>query len=240
MKQTSLKTFLKENAVFLGCFLLCWTALGVALLTTDKCALHLWLNQVHTPFLDFFFRYYTLIAEYATYIVAFGLLFYKAGSAIQLLSAEAVAGGICQIVKHMVHAPRPATVFDIANNPDALPLVEGITMRMHNSFPSGHTSTFFVLFLTLLFVYNASRLNKNRTRQVICQILLFLCAAAGGYSRIYLSQHFAADVFAGGLIGTAVTCALYPFFSFLQRRYPRFYDWHIGAPKDRKAQGTKA
>ena len=235
-----MKQFIRNYGVFLLCFLLCWTALGIALIMTDKQSFHLLLNRYHAPAADIFFRYYTLIAEYGIYIATACLLFYKAGDALYLLAAEGVAGGICQIIKHIAHAPRPAVVFDIASNPDALPLVQGVTMRLHNSFPSGHTSTFFVLMFTLLIIYSRSPLYKNRTRQTVCQILCFLLALTGAYSRIYLSQHFATDIFAGGIIGTSVVGLLYPLSMLLRQRFPHFYDWHIGVPIRRKAPGKSA
>ena len=41
------------------------------------------------------------------------------------------------------------------------------------------------------------------------QVALFVLAALGAYSRIYLSQHFAIDVFAGVLVGTLIPIICY-------------------------------
>jgi membrane-associated phospholipid phosphatase len=40
-------------------------------------------------------------------------------------------------------------------------------------------------------------------------ILFFLLAIACGYSRLYLGQHFFADVYAGSIVGTLLSVGLY-------------------------------
>ena len=45
------------------------------------------------------------------------------------------------------------------------------------------------------------------------QVLLLVLAALGGFSRIYLSQHFLMDVCVGSLIGISVPYVLYRFFA---------------------------
>ena len=87
-----------------------------------------------------------------------------------------------------------------------LPLVEGVRMNYWFSFPSGHTTSFFALFFALSIL--ASQ-NFSQAKTNLLQVILFILAALGGYSRIYLSQHFAADVFAGILVGTLICVLCY-------------------------------
>jgi membrane-associated phospholipid phosphatase len=61
-----------------------------------------------------------------------------------------------------------------------------------NSFPSGHATSVFALATILA-------LNTSDKR---FSILYLITAIITGYSRIYLGQHFLADVTAGALIGT--------------------------------------
>ena len=222
-----MKKFIKENLLFLLLFTFVFAGLGIALCFSTKQELHLWMNCCHTPFGDFFFRYYTFIAAYGIYIAAFILLFWKFGASLYLLAGEALGGVIVQITKHFVHAPRPAVIFDLANHPDVLPIVEGVQLHSSNSFPSGHASTFFVLFFALSIVLNYYGQHKKTSRNLI-QLVCFLFALTGAYSRIYLSQHFAIDVFAGGIIGMMSVTLLHPVFVWLNQRYPKVCSWHIG------------
>ncbi|MBQ8100454.1 MAG: phosphatase PAP2 family protein [Paludibacteraceae bacterium] len=243
-----MKRFLTENCLFLALLLVAAAAMGAALLLVPQTSLHLWLNSGHTPFGDVFCRYYTLVAEYGIAVAALLLIFFAgAGDTLQLLAAEAGAGLTCQLIKHIVHAPRPVTVFSEAGLLEQLPLVAEVRMRLWNSFPSGHTSTFFVLCFTLCLLWNrhAAAAHKKETYpvtslQVALQVALFAAALLGGYSRIYLSQHFAADVLAGMLIGSFFAALSDFLFRAIGQRYPRFSAWHIAASIRRTAPHTPA
>lgn len=221
-----MKKFIKYNSIFLLLFAIVFSCSGIVLLLNGKAELHLWLNSYHTPFGDFFFRYYTYIAAFGIYITAFIMLFWRLGASLYLLAGEVVGGIIVQIAKHIVRAPRPKVFFDLANNPDALPLVEGVQLHSSNSFPSGHASTSFVLFFILAIVLNYYKHQKNGSKSLI-QVFCFLLALIGAYSRIYLSQHFAADVFVGGIIGVLSVTLLFPVFEWLNSKHPKLCYWHI-------------
>lgn len=118
----------------------------------DKGTLHLMLCDHHTAAGDVFFPVYTQVAEWGIYVVAVLLMLYKFGWGCFLLVSNWVAGGIGQIIKHIAQAPRPVTWF-AQHYPDVqLPAIEGIEFKEWNSFPSGHTITFFCLFLVLTMV----------------------------------------------------------------------------------------
>lgn len=221
-----LKSFFRENRAFMLLSIVVFAAMGIALCAVDTKVLHLWLNTWHCSFADAFFRYYTSIADYLVWGCVIALLFYKVGDSLFVLSAYLGSGLITQIVKHIVHAPRPSVVFDLAKHPDALPLVEGVRLHVSNSFPSGHTTAFFAVFfaIALLITY---RTKLHPVYKQLAQTLCFLLALLGGYSRIYLSQHFAADVFAGGLIAIVSVGCIWFGFAVLQQKYPRFYSWNL-------------
>ena len=225
-----MKEFFKDNKLFLLLFAAVFTGLGVALLLTEKAELHLWLNGCHGKFGDFFFRYYSCIAEYGIYVVVFIMLFWKLGASLYLLAGEITGGIIVRIIKLIVKAPRPKVFFDLANNPDALHIVEGVRLHNSNSFPSGHASTFFVLFFTLAIVLSYYK-NKGAAQKRLTQGICFLLALTGAYSRVYLSQHFASDIFAGGIIGVVAVTLLFPTFEWLNHRYPKLCNWHISKRK---------
>lgn len=177
--------------------------LGIALLNIEKGTLHLSLNAYHAPLLDWVMRIYTRFADYGIYIaVLILLIFYKAGWASLLALNAAAATIVVQVLKRIINAPRPLLWFS-DNLPDVqLQLVEGFPMAYHLSCPSGHTITFFTLCLTLSWVCACEA--KTPLRSYMPQVILFLLAVLGAYSRIYLSMHFAFDIWCGAALALIV------------------------------------
>ena len=196
--------------------------LGIALLITPKAELHLTLCQPHTTGLDTIVPIITNLVDWLPYLCVILLLFYHVGWATFLASNLLLSTIIVQPIKHIVCAPRPLTWF-AENMPDVtLPLVEGVRMNHWLSFPSGHTTTFFVLFYSLSIILCA----ENVTGKMILSFLCFLCASFGAYTRIYLSQHFALDIFAGILIALFSTLSLY-FFLVKKTKDTQFWGWNV-------------
>ena len=196
--------------------------LAIALLVVPKAELHLALCQPHTPFLDAIVPVFSDLVDWLPYLCVVLLLFYRAGWATLLASNLLLSTLIVQPIKHLVNAPRPLTWF-AENMPDInLPLVEGVKMNLWLSFPSGHTTTFFLLFFTLSIILCAENCKGKYVLSFIC----FLCASFGAYTRIYLSQHFALDIFAGILIAILSTLILY-FFLVKRTQNTRFWVWRV-------------
>ena len=196
--------------------------LAIALLVVPKAELHLALCQPHTPFLDAIVPVFSDLVDWLPYLCVVLLLFYRAGWATMLASNLLLSTLIVQPIKHIIHAPRPLTWF-ADNMPEiTLPLVEGVRMNLWLSFPSGHTTTFFVLFFTVSIILCAENCKGKYVLSFIC----FLCASFGAYTRIYLSQHFALDVFAGILIAVCSTMVLY-FFLVKRTQNTRFWVWRV-------------
>lgn len=276
-----MQRFFHRNGLFLGLSLLLIIALACAIGFVPKAELHLLLCDRHTAFRDVFYKYYTQVGEWVPYVVCVALLFYKAGWSVFTAAGTLLSGLMTQIVKRIVDAPRPVPFF-ADNYPDiTLPLVEGVHMSHHYSFPSGHTTTFFALFFALcligtqyIFSRSATRpktknspvpspdtehtemqtaktgtqntsvpssntpnstttpmyINKKNTLFAsLWQVLCFLLAALGGYSRIYLSQHFAADILGGICVGLLITALLYALFHRFENA--KWWNWHIPTKK---------
>lgn len=199
-----------KNKIFLTLSLILLGVLGLALICIPKGELHLLLCDRHTPARDIFYRYYTTVAEWFPYLVCIALLlFSRIGNGVLGCACMLGSALTTQIAKHIINAPRPVTWF-AANMPDVqLPLVEGVRMNAWFSFPSGHTTSFFSLaFVVCVLLTSPATSHRSPTTGLI-QILLFVLAALGGYSRIYLSQHFAMDVFGGILVGIFVSVVAY-------------------------------
>ena len=216
-------------------------ALGLALLYIPKGELHLLLCDHHTPARDIFYRYYTQIAEWFPYVVCIALLLFgRIGNGLFATTAMISSALTTQLFKHIVNAPRPVTWF-AAQMPDVqLPLVEGVSMNKWFSFPSGHTTSFFALAFVVCILLT-SKTSENSTTStprnpkisgilgIIEQATLFFLAALGGYSRIYLSQHFSADVFAGIVVGILITIVCYAIFMRFEDK--KWYNLRLFAKK---------
>ncbi|MBQ9751730.1 MAG: phosphatase PAP2 family protein [Paludibacteraceae bacterium] len=199
-------------------------ALCIALLLAiiPKGELHLLLCQPHTPFLNAVVPIFSDLVDWLPYLVVVLLLFYRAGWTTFLASNLLLSTLIVQPIKHLINAPRPLTWF-AENMPDvALPLVDGVKMNLWLSFPSGHTTTFFVLFFSISIILCAENIRGKNILSLLC----FLLATFGAYTRIYLSQHFALDVFAGILIASFSTILLY-YFLALKTKNTLFWAWNL-------------
>lgn len=115
-----------------------------------------------------------------------------------------IASIITQLLKQTVFndVVRPKKFFEGIQD---LYFVPGVENHLYYSFPSGHATCAFSLYFAL------ALLVKNKT----LELSLFIVALLVGYSRIYLSQHFFEDVYAGSLIGICTTFVVY---YFIQKR----------------------
>lgn len=225
-----MKQLIRNNAVFIALSLILLGVLGLALLYIPKGELHLLLNEYHTPARDIFYRYYTHVAEWFPYVICVALLlFSRIGDGVFASAAMLLSALFTQVVKHIVVAPRPLTWFG-EHMPDVqLPLVEGVDVHAIYSFPSGHTTSFFALAFVLSIVATKRLSRFSLALSSTLQAILVVLAALGGYSRIYLCQHFALDVFAGALVGTLITLLCYA----VLHRYEgqNWYNYRIFAKK---------
>lgn len=220
-----MKSLFRQNSIFIALSLLLALSMGLALVLVPKGELHLWLCDRHTPARNIFYTYYTTVAEWFPYVVCvLLLLFGRVGDGVMASACMAGTALTTQLFKHIINAPRPVTWF-AQHLPDIqLPLVEGVRMNHWYSFPSGHTTSFFALaFVACILLTSNPKI--SRISGSLVQILLFALAALGGYSRIYLSQHFTADVLAGLVVGMAVSTLIWVLFRPLEAK--KWYKMHF-------------
>ncbi len=181
----------KADPVFWGVLLIVLTISGISLAIWSSKEIFFGLNSIHTLYLDTFFQNYTLLGDGVFSIAIFLILLLaeRGALAMQVITAYLFSGILSQILKRAFHAPRPHAIISNAEYPW---FVEGLTNTGMTSFPSGHTTSVFAL---------ATILALNTTDKRFSLIYL-VTAIITGYSRIYLGQHFLADVTAGALIGT--------------------------------------
>jgi len=186
---------MKKYSAFYFPYFLFVVTLVVLIVLNEKANLHLWITSFNSPAADVFFRYYTFVGDWIPYAVAGGLLFYRYRMALFILVSQLATGLVSVIIKQTWNEPRPILYFK-ENFPDIqLHQVLGEHMHSSHSFPSGHTITAFAFFLALAFF----------SKRPAIHFLYFVLAVLVGYSRVYLSQHFAIDVLAGSFVGVSVT-----------------------------------
>ncbi len=151
----------------------------------------LFLNSYHRNWLDDFFIGYTNLGDGIFALLLALVCFFvlkKRKLGFVLLLAYLSTGIAAQIIKPLLHSPRPLVYF----HPQHFPFfIDTIIHSGNNSFPSGHTVTAFAIATVLAFY----------TTNKIKYVLLLLAAALVAFSRVYLSQHFLLDVLAGSFIG---------------------------------------
>lgn len=141
-------------------------------------------------------------------LLAIALLLYKFRAALFLAASGALAGGVTQLLKNYAFPDidRPFQYFkyyDATRRSLHLALPE-TEMHIHHSFPSGHATTSFCLFLAL------SVIMQRRGWSVFW----LLCAVVVSYSRVYLSQHFLEDILAGSVIAVVSTLTMAAIFKY--------------------------
>ncbi len=187
---------LKENRLFLSLCMLWFAASGIPLLFTGKGAFSLWLNNLHTPFLDIFFRYATWLGDgNVIIIICFLLFFVKYRYAIVTSLVSFTSAWFISLIKHSVDEERPSLFFKNMS----VHYVDGVELYQRMSFPSGHTAAAFTLFF-LFMIFTADKKYAW---------LYFALAVTAALSRVYLMQHFLVDVFFGSFFGILFTLILY-------------------------------
>ncbi len=167
----------------------------------------MYINQFHTGFADAIFPYITHIGDGLTAVlIIILLLVWRLEYGLLALIAFAFTAGITHGLKFFVYEGtwRPMhELWDFFKDGRGHLVLEESEMRIVNSFPSGHTTSAMSIFCIL------SLIIKNKWASFSFAILAILAS----FSRIYLSQHFIEDVFAGTLIGTLGTILIYLLFS---------------------------
>ncbi len=106
------------------------------------------------------------------------------------LISTLLAQGIKNVLPEQVRPSKAITDASLYHS------VKGVVLHTVNSFPSGHTTTAFTVFLLCcLFIHKKWIIPVG-----------FAYALAVGYSRIYLAQHFPKDVAGGMLVAVISVC----------------------------------
>lgn len=230
-KETTEGKYVENRAhhiIYYGTYAVMLACMIGALIAIPKPVLHMGLNACHTPWADVFWRVVSMFAEWLVYVLMLWPLIgiwrkstrekRRCGWMVASYAmAETMAALVVRIMKLWFNMPRPITFFsqlaaygypEYADYDIHAILVDGVAMREWMSFPSGHTSTFFVFF-TMSFLLMSEKKTSIDLKSAVFTLSCLICALAGGYSRIYLSQHFLLDVCVGSVIGIVSATIIY-------------------------------
>jgi len=205
--EISLKGFLKHNfLVFFIYAVVVSIAIGF-LLNYGKSDIHFYLNQfVGNKFLNIFFYYITYLGDgTVAFFILFIILIYNIRLGIYATVSFLTATLFSITLKHQFYddVNRPSFVFKYYLGKH-LTLVDGTDLYIHNSFPSGHATQAFSIFMCLVFT------TKNQSMK----LLFFGLALLTAISRVYLSQHWLVDITVGSIIGLLFSTLYYFVFIF--------------------------
>jgi len=205
-----LAQLLKKNAVLFVPLLCLLLALLPVFIVFSKPEIHLFLNSLYSRPADLFYKTITWLGDGITGItVAIVLLFFSFRHSLYIMSGYLATGILVQVFKRYVFTDlvRPVKYFD---DSVTLHLVEGVKLLSGRTFPSGHATSAFALFISL------GLLVKNPWLKSAFLLIAMLTA----YSRVYLSQHFLPDIYGGALLGTMGAVGFYLLF------YKNDKPWH--------------
>jgi undecaprenyl-diphosphatase len=124
-------------------------------------------------------------------------------SAFPMLMGLITAGLVVQVVKRLVHTPRPLTVLGAQHVHLVLEPLGQL------SFPSGHAAAVAALAMAVTLRYG----------RLVTWV--WVLAFLGGLSRVYVGAHWVTDVAAGWLIGALCALAVTNLLRALLPRFPR-------------------
>ena len=202
-----MNSFFKNNALVLIIYIVVLFTAICFLLSYDKSTIHIYINQlVGNKIIDTLFFYITYlgdgtVAPILVVLVLVGNIRLGIYTAVSVITATLVS----TLLKFCFYDEimRPAFIFKWYNH-TPLKYVVGEHMHIHNSFPSGHSTQAFAIFMCLVFF----------TKNNYLKFLFFVLAILTAFSRTYLSQHWLVDVTVGSIIGTGFSMVFYYIFIY--------------------------
>ena len=184
---------LKKNIGALTVCILFFIAGLIPALLYSKYDIQIYINQFFNPVANNIFLFFTHLAE-----GWFTIYSWRKSLFIGIIYLASTL--LVQFFKRIVfdQLDRPHGEKEIVRHPGYNWLPD-IDMPAYLSFPSGHTTTAFCVFLGLALI--------TKNKKIGTAYMVIACLI--GFSRTYLSFHFLMDVVAGSLLGVITTLALY-------------------------------
>lgn len=197
-----LYSLISENKWFYMSYTMLLLIAGFLQISNTQFNVSITINQLNTPLLDVFFTNLTHIGDgfFAVGVVVM-VLFLNRKHVWDAIACLSVPGLLTQFLKRIVFTGhfRPSVKMQHIPN---LHYVNGVDIHELYSFPSGHSTSAFALFLLLSFYI------KNK----VLGAAMCFAAALVAITRIYLLQHFLEDVLSGSIIGVVCCTLIYAIF----------------------------
>ena len=205
-----MKSFFKQNLFFILTYCILLLFVMVVLLHSGKVQIHQSINSiVGNSFFDIFFKYITHLGDglFAIIVVLIGL-FFNVKKSMYVLITYISASLISTIIKNYIYLDtcRPSFAFQYFVR-EPLQLISGVEMNTFHSFPSGHSTTAFAVFMCFMFM----------SSRFVYKSSWFILALLAAFSRTYLSQHWLVDIYFGSLLGFSFSVFYY--FNFYIKPY---------------------
>ncbi len=163
--------------------------------------LFLLLNTNFGNFGDFFFLYATYLGDGIVWMIFVLFFLWKDRKQLLLIILSIIISTIIvHFIKGSIFINQPRPLEALSTLKHIIHTIPNITIHLVGSFPSGHTTQAFTMYLLICLIYN-----KNWIIWVGYVLALLV-----GYSRVYQAQHFPIDV-AGGIIVAIITvyCSIF-------------------------------
>ncbi len=176
---------------FLFLFLFFWLISVILLIFTDKDDVELFINSVSVPSLDKLFYGITFLGHgvFATIILIL-LLLKNYYHSLYLFFTLLLVAFFSNLFKRIIFFQHQRPMWNFYYD-DLQRVISDAPVNYLRSFPSGHTMTVFAVAFILSVIFNKR----------IYTYILFFIAVIVCISRIYLLQHYFADVVWGSIIG---------------------------------------
>lgn len=184
--------------------------LSMLALIFERGAMHMYINQFHASWADFFFKYITHLGDGFVFLPLGIILWFLRGkyAFFSMLVGAIVTLLVVGLFKKGIFPDFDRPLKYIGEDA-GLRLVEGVKMHLRHSFPSGHTTAAFAAWGVF-----ALRIQK-------WEISIAIIAILAAWSRVYLSQHFVMDLALGSFLGLCIAISSDALISRLQARFAK-------------------
>jgi len=196
MKQLNNKGWLKAGRLYIYASVLFAFVMGIITIVYPKGSLILWFAGQRNEFWNTFFLFGTRLGEEHIFVITIIVLVFFSYRKSALFSVAGVMTMVSSfIAKSIFSQPRPLRYFSDLGEAQQLGSIKNYDFHIGlTSMPSGHTMAAFCFFFLLAIL----------SKKPLFKVIAFILAVIVGVSRIYLGQHFSADVAVGSIFGILV------------------------------------
>jgi membrane-associated phospholipid phosphatase len=198
-----IKNIVCQNVYYLSCVMLLFLLAGIICLIFPKEKVTFWVNAHCAKWMDVLILGLNQVGTlwFGVLVVLILLVWKKWKTALSAALCFITTSLFVNFLKYIVFPGTLRPTRYLAGQGAVLRLIEGVEPLQTESFPSGHTAAAFAIATVLALILSKKPYHG----------LLAVGAAMVGYGRIYLSQHFITDVYAGMIVGVCIPLIIMTF-----------------------------